>query len=256
VTTPFGQLLRQWRTTRGWSQATLSERARVAPRHLSFLETGRSRPGDEVAHRLADALELGHRHENELFAAVGLEPLWADASPDHVDAAAYSQVIQQVLHAHDPYPALVIDRAWNLLDANRTARCLFRLPEAGGLSGGALLEAFVGPEGVYQLLLNRGEVAWHLRDRLHAELRARPSAAVKRLLARMDNEVLAATPRPPLRAQRGLTIEPTFRLGDVVVRTLSTLTHFTRVYDVQLDEVRVEQFFPLAPASKAFFHAI
>src|SRR5919107_924670 len=106
---PFGTRLRQWRQRRGLSQLALAGRVGSPGRHISFLETGRSRPSRQMTLRLADALDVGLREANWLLHAAGLPATFPQAALDAVDLAAYRTTIERMLAAHEPYPGMVLD---------------------------------------------------------------------------------------------------------------------------------------------------
>ena len=118
VVSGVGGLLRRWRERRGLSQLELALRADVSARHVSFLENGRSRPTREMVLRLSERLEVPLRERNTLLLAAGFAPAYPEHSLGDVPMAAVSTAIRQILRAHLPYPALVVDRHWNLVEAN------------------------------------------------------------------------------------------------------------------------------------------
>src|SRR6188768_936574 len=115
---PVGELLREWRERRRRSQLDLALDAEVSTRHLSFVETGRSAPSREMVLRLAEQLDVPLRERNSLLLAAGYAPVYAESGLDSVPMAPVRAAIRQLLTAHEPYPALVVDRAWSLVDAN------------------------------------------------------------------------------------------------------------------------------------------
>src|SRR3954451_11183250 len=116
---PVGHLLRGWRQRRRLSQLDLSSEAGVSPRHLSFLETGRSQPSREMVLHLAEQLEVPLRARNELLVAAGYAPLYGERRLDAPDMTAVRTAIDTVLPAYGPFPAVVIDRGWHLVAGNR-----------------------------------------------------------------------------------------------------------------------------------------
>src|SRR3954471_20655531 len=116
---PVGHLLRSWRQRRRLSQLDLSNEAGVSARHLSFVETGRSRPSREMVLHLAESLEVPLRARNELLVAAGFAPLYGRRGLDSPDLAAVRRAIDTVLAAYEPFPAVVVDRGWHLVAGNR-----------------------------------------------------------------------------------------------------------------------------------------
>lgn len=224
----------------------------MSPRHLSFVETGRSRPGEAIVLRLADALALPLRERNQLLEAAGLPALYPHADPHDVSLAPYRRALDLMLAAHEPFPCLVLDRWWNLVDANGPARTLFGVTPP--LAANVVVDLLFGPGPLRRAMVNWGEVAWHGLDRLRDETRAAgmPDALVS-LSARVEAH-LSGVPRPRPDPMKGsIVVCPVFAFGDRTVRTVSTLTRFAGALDVGLDEVRVEHIFAADADSERFF---
>ena len=115
---PVGALLRQWRERRRLSQLDLALEAEISTRHLSFVETGRSQPSREMVLHLAKQLDLPLRERNHLLLAAGYAPVYAETALDAPRMAAVRVAVRQVLTGHEPYPAVAVDQAWTLVDAN------------------------------------------------------------------------------------------------------------------------------------------
>ena len=116
--TGVGEQLREWRIRRRYSQLELSNRAEISTRHLSFVETARSAPSREMLLRLAEHLDVPLRERNRLLLAGGFAPVYSEAGFDSEPLAAVRTALSQVLRAHEPFPAVVVDRWWNLVEAN------------------------------------------------------------------------------------------------------------------------------------------
>src|SRR3954453_23437174 len=117
---PLGTLLKDWRRRRRLSQLDLALEAGVSARHLSFVETGRSKPSREMVLHLADQLDVPLRDRNQLLLAAGYAPAYGEHAIDAPELAPVRDAIRRVLDGHDPYPALVVDRWWDMVDANRS----------------------------------------------------------------------------------------------------------------------------------------
>jgi transcriptional regulator with XRE-family HTH domain len=245
---PFGVRLRQWRRHRGLSQLGLAGQAGSTARHISFLETGRSRPSRQMVLRLADALDVGAREFNELLHAAGLPGSYPHAALDDPDLAPYRAAIDRMLDAHDPYPAMVIDRHWNVILANPSCSRLFG-PQVVG--GNFVRDSLANPAAA-QAIVNWPEVAWAGLDRLRHHLRRWPFDQELRRLVTLAESALAGVPRPAP-AEPALTVCPWFRVGDRVVRTIAMVARFDPVAEVTLDELRVELMYPLDEAAERFF---
>jgi transcriptional regulator with XRE-family HTH domain len=248
---PVGELLRLWRERRRISQLDLSIDADISTRHLSFVETGRSQPSRDMVLRLADSLDVPLRERNHLLLAAGYAPLYGEAPLSAPQMAAVRQAIRLVLKAHEPFPAVVVDRGWNLVDANATIELL----TAGAAP--QLLEPPVNvlrlalhPDGVAPRIVNLPEWRAHLLARLRREIGV---SADERLVELLDE--LRAYPgnKPDLGV-------PGF--GDVVVplrirsevgelQFLSTVATFGTPLDVTVAELSIESFFPANPETAA-----
>ena len=119
ATATVGPLLREWRTRRRLSQLDLALEAEVSARHLSFVETGRSRPSAEMVLHLAEQLDVPLRDRNHLLLAAGHAPVFDEHDLDEPEMAPVRDALQSILDGHDPYPAIVVDRAWEMVAGNR-----------------------------------------------------------------------------------------------------------------------------------------
>jgi len=136
---PFGARLRRWRRHRGISQLTLAGQVGSTPRHISFLETGRSRPSRQMVLRLGEVLAVSLRERNQLLAAAGLPDAYPQAPVTGPQLAPYRAAIDSLLHAHQPYPGMVLDSHWNVLITNRACADLF----GGDLVGANMVRHFL-----------------------------------------------------------------------------------------------------------------
>jgi transcriptional regulator with XRE-family HTH domain len=245
----FGRLLSQWRRVRGKSQLDLAVQAAVSPRHVSFVETGRSKPSREMVLTLATALQIPLRERNALLLAAGYAPVYRETRLDAPELEPALRAVDLILKHQLPYPAVVLDAQWDLLRANDAAMAFF-----GRLLGD------VRPEGrpnVLRLMFderylkpyieNWDQVAGDLVQRAHREaVGGAPGDALRRVL----REVLAYPGVP----ERFGSIDPdvalvpfvpiSFRKGDLALRYFSLITTLGTPQDVTLQELRVECFFP------------
>ncbi len=118
VPRPFGEELRHWRQHRRFSQLDLAQVADISTRHLSFVETGRSVPSREMVLRLSERLDIPLRERNTLLVAAGYAPMYRERKLDDPALNSVRQAVELILKSHEPYPAIAIDRYWNLVDAN------------------------------------------------------------------------------------------------------------------------------------------
>lgn len=243
---PLGLLLRTWRRARGLSQLALATKLHVSPRHLSFVETGRSSPSRDMVLHLADGLGVPLRERNGLLLAAGYAPLYGEADLDAPELAPVRRAIQAILTKHEPYPAVVLDRGWNLLDANRAARLFFAFMLGDGPRPERpnILDAMFDPTLVRPYVVDWEAVAGALIQRVHREaVGGIPDPdLIARLLAYPGVPESWRAPRPQ---EPCLPVVPVgFRKGGRRFDYFSTVTTVGTAQDVTLQEIRIECFFP------------
>ncbi|MCB9765759.1 MAG: helix-turn-helix transcriptional regulator [Alphaproteobacteria bacterium] len=243
----FGGLLKQWRVVRRTSQLDLAEDAEVSPRHVSFLETGRARPSREMVLVLASALEVPLRERNVLLAAAGFSPAYTEGDLDGQAMAAVRRALDWTLRQAEPFPAVALNRRWDVVTTNRAAGALFGLLLGDRAPTGPVnvLRMMLDPDGLRPLVSNWRTLVPELLRRIRRE-------AVERVLdaeteALLD-EVMPWVP-PELRGHDvtvpSVPVIPVhFRKGDLDLRFFSTVTVLGTPQDVTAQELRVEVFFP------------
>lgn len=253
---PFGVHLRHWRQRRRLSQLDLAQEADISTRHLSYVETGRATPSREMVLRLAERLEVPLRERNALLVAAGFAPMYRQRALDDPALAAARQAVDLVLKGHEPYPALAIDRHWNLVAANAIVPLL--------MAGAApalvqppinVLRLSLHPEGLAPRIANLGQWRAHLLERLQQQIAATADPTLQAL-----HDELAAY---PVASPGGEAAAGGGELSSVVVpfqlatpggtlSFISTTTIFGTPVDVTLQELAVESFFPAdAPTAAA-----
>jgi len=242
---PVGAMLRDWRLRRRLSQLELALEAGVSSRHLSFVETGRSRPSAEMVLHLAEQLEVPLRDRNQLLLAAGYAPAFAQRELDAPELGPVRDAIDQVLRAHEPYPALVIDRHWGLVAANRPLGALVAGVDEQLLEPPVnVLRLSLHPAGMAPRILNLGQWRAHLLERLAAEALASGDPALSVL-----HEELASYPG----GESADGLDPGFADIAVPLRLrhrgdelafISTKTSFATAVDVTVAELSIESFFP------------
>lgn len=252
----IGPLLRDWRERRRMSQLDLALGAGVSARHVSFIETGRSRPSAEMVVQLAEHLDVPLRDRNGLLLAAGYAPAYGQRGLDEPEMEPVREALDRLLRGHEPYPALVIDRHWGLVAANRTVPLL----TAGAAEH--LLEPPINvlrlalhPEGMAPRTLNLGEWRAHLLDRLGREAVASGDPALFAL-----HEELAGYPGGG--GGHGVDLEAgeiavplRLRVDDAELAFISTATTFGTAVDVTVSELSIESFFPADDATARFLRA-
>ena len=254
---PVGALLREWRQRRRLSQFELALESGVSSRHLSFVENGRSRPSAEMVLHLAEQLEVPLRDRNRLLLAAGYAPAYAQRELDAPDMGPVRDAIEQVLRGHEPYPALVIDRHWGLVSANRALG-----PLIDGVADHLLeppvnvLRLSLHPEGVAARIRNLHEWRSHLLERLARDATASGDPALTVL-----HEELSRYPG----GEPGPTVDPGFgdiaiplriEQGDRELAFISTKTTFGTAVDITVAELSIESFFPADQETAEAMHAL
>jgi transcriptional regulator with XRE-family HTH domain len=244
---PVGELLRQWRERRRISQLDLSIEADISTRHLSFVETGRSQPSRDMVLRLADSLDVPLRERNHLLLAAGYAPVYGETALSAPQLAAVRQAIRRVLKAHEPFPAVVVDRAWNLVDANATIALLTADVAPQLLEPPVnVLRLALHPDGVAPRIVNLGEWRAHLLARLRREIAV---SADERLVALLDElrDYPGDTPDGAVTGSGDVVVPLRIRTDVGELSFLSTVATFGTPLDVTVAELSIESFFPANP---------
>jgi transcriptional regulator with XRE-family HTH domain len=252
--TPIGQLLRAWRQRRSLSQLELALEADVSSRHVSFLETGRARPSRDMVLRLAEHLDIPLRERNRLLLAAGYAPLYAERSLEEPEMAPVHQALDRFLRAHEPYPAIVVDRQHNLVSANDALGTLLEgvSPELLEPPANALRVA-LHPLGMAPRVLNLEEWSAHLLHRLRREAALTADPELRRL-----HDELAGYPGVCLEAPAGegsagdIMVPLRLQLADRELGFFSTISTFGTPIDITLDELTIEAFYPANAATATY----
>lgn len=246
---PFGRGLRHWRRIRGVSQLDLAATAATTTRHVSFLETGRSRPSREMVQRLGDALNVPLRERNRLLEMAGLSSTYPEGDLAADDLAPFQQVIDRLLSAHDPFPGFVVDRRWDMVQTNTGAQRFLAATDERNTVRLVL-------DVLQPVIENWDDVAAALVDRLAADLLRFPDDEELQDLHAKARAAVASTATSRANRQHGRVICPRFRMDGVLVRTITVAARFESVADVTLDEVRVELVYPEDETSAQFFRSL
>jgi len=240
-----GELLRGWRQRRNLSQLDLASRANVSTRHLSYVETGRSRPTSRMILRLCRHLDVPLRDQNRVLLAGGFAP----AHPEHAlsdrPMAEANAAIEAILQAHLPYPALVVDRHWELIAANDAAFDLFADIDPDLLEPPVnVIRLSLHPRGLGPRIVNLEE--W--RAELAARLRREYDATADPALGELADEVAEGVEVEPRSA--ALVVPLQLRAGDTVLSFISTTTVFGTPREVTLSELAIEALYPADEATR------
>jgi transcriptional regulator with XRE-family HTH domain len=255
-TVSLGATVREWRTRRRMSQLELALETGISARHLSFVETGRSKPGRDMLVRIVEQLDVPLRERNELLLSAGYAPAFAEHSLDDPELAAVRRALEHALARHEPYPAMVVDRRWNIVAANKG---MTRLTEIVDLDRALLvppvnaLRIAFHPHGMAPSIVNLADWRTHFLERLQHQLTLSADPAVAELIDEVlgypapahDAAIAQAGARPPL--------------SPVIIRTRSQdelsffgmFAGFDTPFEVTTSELGVELLFPADNATAA-----
>jgi transcriptional regulator with XRE-family HTH domain len=243
---PVGQVLRRWREHRRLSQLELSVQADISTRHLSFVETGRSSPSRDMLLHLAEHLDLPLRERNHLLLAGGYAPVYPETPLDAPQMAAVRAAVRQVLTAHEPYPAVAVDRGWNLVDANAMLALFTGSVRPDLLAPPAnVLRASLHPDGMAPQIVNLGEWRAHLLGRLRRQAARTADAG----LADLHEELRGypcdqPEPEVELPGPGDVAVPLRVRHAGRELAFLSTVATFGTPLDITVAELAIESFFP------------
>lgn len=241
TTSPVGALLRDWRQRRHYSQLDLSIEAGISSRHLSFVETGRSRPSRAMVLQLAATLEVPKREQNQLLIAAGFAPAFPERPLDDPDLAAIRAGLDRVLTAYEPYPCLVVDRGWNMVMANAGVAPLLEDVAPHLLESPNALRISLHPEGLAPRIRNLAEWRFHVLGRLAREAATSGSEVLRTL-----HEELLDYPGglQPGIDDGGVAVSMVLDSPDGPLSFISTVTTFGTALDLTAAELSIEAFLP------------
>jgi len=252
----FGEQLRWWRRRRGLSQLELAGAAGSSQRHLSFLESGRAAPSQQMVLSLAAALNVSLRQQNAFLQSAGYAAIWKEGKLGEPELAQADRALDYILGQQEPFPAFVVDRHWNLKRANRGAKRLVAFI-LGAVPDGPvnLADALLSPEVMRPFVVNWKEVALHFIRGVQADALADGSpesaALLKRLLSYeglpelAHSAALEEAPRPLLLMH--------LEKAGVRLNVFTTIATLGTPQDITVQEIRVENFFPMDEATAEFF---
>jgi transcriptional regulator with XRE-family HTH domain len=251
-----GSLLREWRERRRLSQLDLALEAGVSARHVSFVETGRSRPSPEMVLRLAEHLDVPLRARNQLLLAAGYAPLYGQRGLAEPEMGAVRDTIDLVLRGHDPYPAVVLDRHWGLVAANQAVDLL-----TDGVAPGLLeppvnvLRLSLHPEGLAPRIVNLAEWRAHLLHRLGRQSVSTGDPALAALYDELSRLPAGNAPGTIDLDAGEIAVPLRLRAGDATLSFVSTNTIFATATDITVAELSIEAFYPADAQTADAMHA-
>lgn len=242
---PFGEHLKAWRQHRRWTQLDLATRAEVSARHLSFVETGRAEPSREMVMRLSQCLQVPLRERNQWLAAAGYAPLYRELALDGEELASARKAMQRLMKGHEPFPAMALDRHWNIIAANAAVPILL-----GGntLPPGMLPNVIRGshhPSGLASRLVNRHQLRAIHEERLRQQIDASGDPVLVELLAELRGYPAPAessTVAPLATEHVGVAVPFQVQSPRGVLSFLTATTLFGSVSDITLSELSMEIF--------------
>lgn len=258
-TKPAGEVLREWRQRRRMTQLDLALDADISAKHLSFLETGRAQPSREMVLNLAERLEMPLRERNGLLVAAGFAPMFSERPLSDPSLAKAREAVELVLKGHEPYPAVAVDRHWNIVSANRPVGALISGASPALLQPPVnIMRLSLHPEGLARQIVNFHEVRAHLIARLRRQIELSGDVQLAELLRE-----ISAYPKP----SRSVVPIREGSADEVVIRTIvdtpagrlslfSTMTIFGSPVDVTLSELAIESFFPADSETAAILRKI
>ena len=269
---PAGQLLREWRERRRLSQLELSSQTEVSTRHISFVETGRSRPSAELILRLTEHLDVPLRDRNRVLLAAGYAPAYPETALEAPRLSTVREAVRRVLSGHEPYPAAAVDRHWHLMDANAGIALFTEGCDPGLLAPPVnVLRLSLHPDGMASRIANLPQWRAHLLDRLRRQATATADPYLDRLHEELSgypgerrrSPVLAESSTPNADSCGGagdaaaseadlLVVPLRYRWEDRELSFFSTTAVFGTPLDVTLAELAIESFFPADRETAAF----
>ena len=256
TTAGAGPLLREWRTRRRMSQLDLACLAEVSTRHLSCVETGRARPSREFLLHVADHLDVPLRGRNELLVAGGYAPVYGETDLDAPEMAAVRDALDLVLAHHEPFPAIVVDRRWDLVTANAGLALLLDGVDPALLAPPAnVLRVSLHPDGLGRRLLDLPVFSAHVLGRLRRQVALTGDEDLQAL-----HDEVAGYPgvvsAEPTTEHPGVVLPVRLRTRSGVLSFFTTAATFGTAADVTLAELTVEQFFPADAQTAAVVRAV
>ncbi|MBB5519263.1 helix-turn-helix transcriptional regulator [Amphiplicatus metriothermophilus] len=247
----FGARLKAWRARRRKTQLDLALEAGISQKHLSFVETGRALPSREMVVLLCASLDIPLRERNAMLAAAGYAPLYRARPLDDPSLRPAVEAVRLLLDGHMPYPALAVDRGWNMLAANDAALAL-----AQGAADPSLLDPpanvlrlSLHPNGLAPHILNLSQWRVHVLARLRRQIEATGDRDLETLYAELSG--FPAPERAEAEEFNGVFTPLTLRAGESVLSLFSATTVFGSPTDVTLSELAIESFFPADDATRA-----
>lgn len=250
-----GNLLKIWRERRRKSQLDLALEAEISTRHLSFVETGKAKPSREMILLLAENLEIPLREQNKILIVGGYAPVFSEKSFDDISLQNARQAVESILKGHEPFPALAIDRHWNMVAANSIVPLLLESVAIELLAPPVnVLRLSLHPQGLAPQIVNLAQWKTHLMTRIHRQIDQTADEQLERLAKEINgyktqNSKIEKVENLPTDIVIPLVIES--KLGRLSF--ISTTTIFGTPIDITVSEIALETFFPADEATRKVF---
>lgn len=260
----FSAALRYWRNKRGYSQLRLSTESAISQRHISFLESGRAQPSKEMVLKLGLVLEVPLRQRNVMLLAAGFAPAYQERSLSDPELKSVKQALDFMLAQQAPFPALVVDRLWNLVMANGPAAMMMKwlldMPDDMPIptDGVNVLKLMLDPAGARKYVCNWENVSadllhWIQREAMSDGPGSEAAELLKELIAFPGIKTATQTPNLDTRALPFLAVR--IRKDDAELNLFTTITTMGTPHDVTVHELRIECFFPADEATAGWFRS-
>jgi transcriptional regulator with XRE-family HTH domain len=253
-----GSLLKLWRERRRKSQLDLALDAEISTRHLSFVETGRARPSREMILLLAENLEIPLRERNKILIVAGFAPSFSEKSFDDVSLSAARRAIELILKGHEPFPALAVDRHWNMVAANKTVPLLLDEIGAELLKPPVnVLRLSLHPEGLAKRIVNFHEWRNHLLLRLKKQVEDTADFDLEELLKELSGyKIPGRRSEKASKNEAGIVVPLKIETKFGTLSFISATTVFGTPVDVTVSEIALETFFPADDLTRDVFNNI
>lgn len=257
-TASVGTLVKGWRARRRLTQLELALRVGVSTRHLSFVETGRSRPSPELVTALGIELDVPLRERNAMLMAAGHAPRYSHTSFDADAAAAARSAVTRILDAHDPFPGVAVDRGWDVVVHNRAAGVLLSLvsPDLAAPPVNVYRISF-HPDGLARYTQNLPEWGAAMMRQLRRDVALTGDSRLERLLEEVSRYPsmtgIDASAEVP---DQDLVVPFRISVGGMELALFTTLTTFGTPRDITFDELAIELFYPLDDETRAAVEAL
>ena len=251
---PAGQLIRDWRLRRRMSQLELASTAGISARHLSFVETGRSRPSRAMVLHLAENLDIPLRERNPLLLAAGYAPTYQATDFAAPEMQSVRDAVERLLAAHEPYPAILVDRRWQLVGANAAAAVLVEgvAPELLGPDCN-VLRTSLHPKGLAPRIVNIAQWSAHIVDNVRRQVAITGDEELRELERELVGYVteMGVVLPPAAEAPRAIATPMRLRTDSGELALMTLIATFGTALDITLAELSLETFLPADAATAA-----